>query len=96
MSKGFFESKKPELVRMLCDILGEHLPPLLKIYAELAKRADPVSHSFTCCIDCLAKQLGYSLDALDAALIDLTDLHMIDIKIGYKSSTKRMIILRVY
>ncbi len=96
MSKKFFESKKSELIHLLGDVFAEHMPPMLKIYAELARRADAVTHRFTCSIDSLAEYLGYSQDDLEAVLIDLMYLRMIDIKVGYKDSTKRTITLRVY
>lgn len=69
---------------------------LFKIYAELIRRADVTDHCFTCSIDELAKCLGYNRDDLDAILIDLIMFNIIDIRIGYKDNSKRMITLRIY
>lgn len=68
----------------------------IKVYAELIKRADIKSHSFTCSIDELAESLDYFRDYLDAILIDFLTSGIIDIRIGYKDSAKRKITLRVY
>jgi hypothetical protein len=95
MCQEFFKSRKRELVH-LYNVLGDDLPPIFKLYVELVKRADAVTHKFTFSVDDLAQQLHKDRDKLDTKLIKLANLNMIFIKTGYKDGSKRTITLRVY
>lgn len=95
MLEKFFEHKKSELIHFY-DALGDSLPPIFKFYAELVKKADPITHSFTCSVEKLSERLGRDPDDVETDLIKLAAFHMIDIKIGYKDSARRKITLHVY
>ena len=84
------------VVNNMLDVLSKSIASRFKVYVELTKRADLKNYCFTCSIDELAECLGYSRDDLDAILIDLVGYNIIDIRIGYKDSTKRKITLLIH
>lgn len=90
------KSERYELADILMNKLSRNFASFFKVYAELAKRADATNHSLSCSIDELAKHLGYSPDYLNTILVDLLTFNIIDIRIGYKDSTKRKVTLLVH
>lgn len=85
-----------QLAGIIKSALGINLTFSIKVYAELARRADIKNHCFTCSIDELAECLGCSRDDVDTVLVNFLDSDIIDVRMGYEESTKWTITLRIY
>ena len=71
MSINLSQTNNSALSQSLYEALIRYLPPFLRLYHELALRADPADHIVTCHLQELAKALKIERDQLRHHLQDL-------------------------